>query len=81
MMPRDVVVDTLIALLRRTNIDVYQLDEATVVQALLLCRPSGWVSFVDAMLWATARSASANATIYTFDRRFPSIGVTVRDER
>ncbi len=78
--PRDVVVDSLIALLQRVNIRVHQLDTDIVIQALMLCRPSGRVSFADAMLWASARSARDGSIVYTFDRRFPPIGITVRSE-
>ena len=78
--PREAVVDALIALLRRSNISVYQLDTDTVIQALLLCRPSGRISFADAMLWASARESGTGATVYTLDRRFPSIGITLKDE-
>jgi len=78
--PRDVVVDSLIALLQRVNIRVHQLDIDIVIQALMLCRPSGRVSFADAMLWASARSAGDGSIVYTFDRRFPPIGITVLSE-
>lgn len=80
--PRHVIVDSLVDLLHKQNLSVYGLDKDTVIQALLLCRPSGRVSFADAMLWAAARSGSRTgehpATVYSFDRRFPSGGVDVR---
>lgn len=79
-LPRHVVVDAIISLLQRRNIHVHQLDSSIVIQALLLCRPSGRVSFADAMLWATARSARPGATVYTLDRRFPASGITLKDE-
>lgn len=44
-----------------------------------MCRPSGRVSFGDAMVWAAARSAGVEV-VYTFDRRFPSVGIEVRRE-
>lgn len=73
-MPRAAVVDALIALLQRTNIRPFGLDKATVLEALLLCRPSARVAFADALVWAAARS-SGTVTIYTFDKRFPADGV------
>jgi len=77
---RHVVVDSLVDLLRRSNIAVYQLETSIVIQALLLCRPSGRVSFADAMLWASARSAGDDSTVYTLDQRFPSNDISVRAE-
>lgn len=77
-LPREDIVDALIALLERANIDTFRLDKALVIQALLLCRPSGRVSFPDALIWAAAR-ASGGATVYTFDQRFPADGIEVRD--
>jgi predicted nucleic-acid-binding protein len=78
--PREIVVDVLVTLLQRSNIAVHQMDTAIVIQALMLCRPSGRVAFADAMLWASVRSAGPGATVYTLDRRFPSVGITVRSE-
>ncbi len=75
--PREVVVDHLVALVQRWNIQVYGIDKGTVIQALLLCRPSGRVSFSDALVWATARGAGTGSVVYTLDRRFPRIGVEV----
>jgi predicted nucleic acid-binding protein len=74
--PRDEVVDRLVWLLRRENIRTLQTDKDLICLGLLLCRPSGRVSYADAMLWAAARSDGSD--IYTFDRRFPSDGITVR---
>jgi predicted nucleic acid-binding protein len=73
-LPRQIVVDYLIALLQKNNIDVFGFDKATALQALLLCRPSNRVSFADAMLWAAARSAT-DGVICTFDKRFPDDGI------
>jgi hypothetical protein len=53
------------------------IDRATAVEALLLCRPSGRVSVPDALTWAEARTSGAGA-VYSFDRTFPSDGITVR---
>jgi predicted nucleic acid-binding protein len=75
--PRSVVVDHLVALLRKRNVAPFRLDKGAVLQALVLCRPSGRVSFADAMVWAAARSAAVTS-IYSFDERFPSSGVQVR---
>jgi predicted nucleic acid-binding protein len=78
-LPRETVVDSLLALVRRRNLTPLNLDKGIVIQALLLCRPPGRVSFADVMIWAAARS-SAIGTVYTFDRRFPSDGISVRHE-
>lgn len=76
---REAVVDELILLIRRPNIRLHDLDLPFAIQALQFCRPSGRVSFADALLWAAARSAGARA-IYSFDERFPAEGVAVRRE-
>jgi len=68
--PRETVVDYLIAFLRKENISTFGLDEGTVLRALLLCKPSGRVSFPDAMIWAVARG-SRERRVYTLDERFP----------
>ena len=74
--PRAAVVDELILLIRRPNVRMQSLDLSLTVQALQYCRPSGRVSFADALLWAAARSAGATA-IYSFDERFPADGLTL----
>jgi len=71
------IVDLLIDLLQRRNIAVHQMDKRMVITALLLCRPSGRVSFGDALIWAAARGAGAS-TVYSFDRRFPADGLELR---
>ena len=76
-MSRQQVVDSLIALVERDNISTYALDKSLVLQGLEMSRPSGRVSVADAMLWAAARSDGASA-VYTFDRRFPSEGIEIR---
>ena len=76
-LPREPVVDALVGLLGRANIDTFRLEKHLVVQALLLCRPSGRVSFADALIWAAARSAGSIA-VYSLDRRFPADGIEVR---
>ena len=77
--PRDVVVDHLVALLQKANIAPFALNTGLVLQALLFCRPSGRVSFADAMVWAAARSAESN-TVYSLDERFPDDGIEVRQD-
>ncbi|MDW7711718.1 MAG: PIN domain-containing protein [Deferrisomatales bacterium] len=76
--PREVAVDSLTELLQKENIRPRGLDRATVLEGLLLCRPSGRVSFADALIWAAARSAGIGR-IYTFDGRFPGAGVSLRN--
>ena len=75
--PREVVVDHLIIFLQKRNISPFALDKGLVLQALLLCRPSGRVSFADALVWAAARSADSNV-VYSLDERFPADGLEVR---
>src|SRR5688500_16762252 len=53
---REDTVDALISLIQRSNIRIHGLDKGLVITALLLCRPSGRVSFGDALIWAVARS-------------------------
>ena len=78
--PREAVIDALVELIQRKNIGVHEVGKDIAIQALLLCRPSGRVSFADAMLWASARSSGTGGTVYTLDRRFPAIGIVVRTE-
>ncbi|MGM0365694.1 MAG: PIN domain-containing protein [Actinomycetota bacterium] len=75
--PREQVVDNLVTLIQKKNISVFCLKKALVLQALLFCRPSGRVSFADAILWAAARSAGSSI-IYSLDERFPSDGIEIR---
>lgn len=75
------VVDLLLALVQKQNIQVYQRDKTHIVAALLLCKPSQRVSYGDAMIWAAARQAGdaqRPATICTFDENFPEDGIRVR---
>lgn len=76
---REDIVDQLMDFVHKPNISVYGMDKDFVIQGLMMCRPSGRVSFGDAMVWAAARSAGAEI-VYTFDRRFPSAGIEVRRE-
>lgn len=78
--PRDTLVDHMIAFVQKKNIVVYRMDKMLVVEALLLSRPSARVSFADALLWAAARSVT-ESVVYSFDERFPSCGVTVKTIR
>ena len=73
---REVVVDNLITFMQKKNISPFALEKGLVLQALLLCRPSGRISFADAMIWAAARSAGSKS-IYSLDDRFPSDGIEI----
>ena len=75
--PREAVVDSLIAVLRKANVRSQYLDKDLLIAALLLCRPSGRISPGDALLWANARAI--NGPVYTFDRRFPRDGIEIRN--
>jgi predicted nucleic acid-binding protein len=55
----------------------FALDKDNLLQTLLLCRPSGRVSFADALVWAVARSTEEKV-IYSLDERFPRDGVEVQ---
>lgn len=74
---RQTVVDHLVAFLQKENISTFGLDKRSVLQALLLCRPSGRVSFADALLWAAAQS-TGEKVVYSLDQRFPSEGIVIR---
>lgn len=78
--PRPVIVDYLIGLLQRQNIDVFGLEKGVVLQALLLCRPSGRVSYADALVWAAAKH-TRDKVVYSLDKRFPSEGLDLRRGR
>lgn len=74
---RETVVDHLLAFMQKENIEPFGLDKTDVLEALLLCRPSGRVSFADALVWAAAQSTEAKI-VYSLDERFPADGVEVR---
>jgi len=74
--PRAEVVDGLVALVLRRNITVPEVPKETAVEALLLCRASGKVSYSDALLWSLARSSDA-PSVLTFDADFPCHGLEV----
>jgi predicted nucleic acid-binding protein len=77
--PRKAVVDSLLALIQKRNITLFALEKQLAMEALLLCRPSGRISFADAFIWAAARSAGAEV-IYSLDERFPEELIGVRDK-
>lgn len=72
---RSEVVDHLLALLHRDNLEVLDLPKEVVLGALAKCQPSGRVSIPDALIWSAARAG--NLPVYTLDRRFPADAVTV----
>jgi len=76
--PREAVLDALLGLISRANIRVLHVSKELVMPALELCRPSGRVSIVDALIWVETRQAGI-ATVYTFDRRFPAVDLDVRE--
>lgn len=76
---REVVVDNLMTFMQKKNISPFALEKGLVLQALLLCRPSGRISFADVMIWAAARSAGSKS-IYSLDDRFPSDGIEILKE-
>jgi len=73
--PREQVVDQLVAFLRRDNVSTLNTPREVVLAALAKCRPSGRVSISDVLIWAVARAEEL--PVYTFDRRFPTEGITV----
>lgn len=75
--PRDQIVDALVKLVRKRNIHLFGIDKDLVASALLRCGGSGRVSFADALIYAEAR-AHQLTSLYSFDRRFPADGLTVR---
>ena len=77
--PRERVVDQLVAFLRRDNVGTLNVPKEIVLSALAKCRPSGFVSIPDALIWAAA--SAEDAPVYTFDRRFPAEGITVLPPR
>ena len=75
---REDVADQLIEFVRKANVQTYGIDKSLVLQGLVMCRQTGRVSFADALIWASARSAGAEA-MYSLDQRFPSDGLEVRE--
>jgi predicted nucleic acid-binding protein len=74
--PRASIVDLLLELTGRDNVDVLDLPRELASEALALCRPSNRVSFSDALIWAAAR-AVPRGPLHTFDQRFPSQDLAV----
>jgi predicted nucleic acid-binding protein len=74
--PREAVVDALVGLVQRENMQGVGVDTAQAAAALLLCRESATVSFGDALIAATGRSAGV-LEAYSFDARFGRAGVRV----
>lgn len=74
--PRARIVEALNGLLQRENLRPLHLSKIRIAEALELCRPSGRVSFTDALVWAQALDTGAER-VYSFDRRFPDDGVEV----
>jgi hypothetical protein len=66
-----------ILFLQKKNITPFALDKANLLQALLLCRPSGRVSFADGLVWAATLSTDEKV-VYSLDERFPREGVEVQ---
>ncbi len=73
---RAAVVDALVEVVTRANFVGVGIDRDQIAAKLLLCRPSGTVSFGDALLAATAASAGIDAVL-TFDEKLDRAGVTV----
>ena len=76
-LPREAVIEHLMAFVSKRNIHCHRLDKGTVLEALLMCRPSGRVSISDALIWAAARTSGQNL-VYSFDARFPTDGIEVK---
>ena len=72
--PRADIVDALVDLIAKQNVQLLGLDKTVVAGALQMCRPSRRVSFGDALINAEARSHSLRR-VYTFDRRFLADGI------
>jgi predicted nucleic acid-binding protein len=73
----DQIAGALILLLERQNVESFEVITDLAIAALELTRPSGRVSFPDALLWAVARSADLR--VRSFDRRFPRDGIDLRE--
>ncbi len=76
-LPREAVIEHLMAFVGKRNMHCHRLDKGTVLEALLMCRPSGRVSISDALIWAAARTSGQNL-VYSFDARFPTDGIEVK---
>lgn len=76
-LPREAVIEHLMAFVSKRNIHCHRLDKGTVLEAFLMCRPSGRVPISDALIWAAARTSGQNL-VYSFDARFPTDGIEVK---
>lgn len=74
---REEIVDVLLALIQHEAIVLDQIEAETMTEALLMCRPSGRVSFGDALIWARAVSRG-DAEVVTADHRFPGERIVLR---
>jgi predicted nucleic acid-binding protein len=77
--PRVELVDALMSLIQRNNIQLSNLPKSSVLEALRLCKNSHRYSFADILLWAQVRQ-SESPCLYTFDQRFPNQGITLLPE-
>lgn len=73
---RELIVDTLTALLQRRNVHGIGIDTMRAATALQLCRASTAVSVGDALIAAIGLSAGVNEA-YSFDARFRRSGLRV----
>ena len=73
---RPELVDALMTLVQKSNLQLANLSKPSVLESLRLCRDSKRHSFADALIWAQARERGA-VRIYSFDGRFPSQGVPI----
>ena len=76
---RAALTDALSGLVRRRNLKLLGLPKSLVLEALDLCRASRRVSFTDAFVWAQAHHAGEPRLVHTFDRRFPSREIELRE--
>ena len=76
-LPREAVIEHFMAFVSKRNIHCHGLDKGTVLEALLMCRPSGRVSISDALIWEPARTSGQNL-VYSIDARFPTDGIQVK---
>jgi predicted nucleic acid-binding protein len=75
---RDEIIDVLVRLARRRNIQGVGVDKTHVAGVLGRCKGTNAVSVGDALLTATAWSAGISE-IYTFDRQFARAGLHPAD--
>ena len=73
---RERVVDALVELVQRENVVGVGVNTEQAAVALLLCRPSGTVSFGDALIAAAGHSAGVDEA-YSFDAAFGRTGLRV----